>query len=108
MSSIDVETLLTLVHQAGEAIMEVYSQDFEVQTKGDDSPLTQADLAAHRILESGLRQLTPELPVFSEEGVAPDFAERRKWARYWLIDPLDAEFRTKCKQVVYMDAVSIP
>ncbi len=89
MSSIDVETLLTLVEQAGEAIMEVYSQDFEVQTKEDDSPLTQADLAAHHILESGLQKLTPELPVFSEEGKAPDFAERSQWARYWLIDPLD-------------------
>lgn len=89
MSSIDVETLLALVEQAGEAIMEVYSQDFDVQTKDDDSPLTQADLTAHRILEDGLKKLTPELPVFSEEGVAPDFAERRRWARYWLIDPLD-------------------
>ena len=89
MNSTNVESLLALVEQAGEAIMDVYSQDFEVQTKGDDSPLTQADLAAHRILESGLKKLTPELPVFSEEGTAPDFAERRKWARYWLIDPLD-------------------
>ena len=89
MSSIDVETLLVLVEQAGEAIMEVYSKDFEVQTKGDDSPLTQADLAAHYILDSGLKKLTPELPVFSEEGTAPDFAERRQWSRYWLIDPLD-------------------
>ncbi len=89
MSFIDVEALLKLVEQAGNAIMEIYSQDFEVQTKVDDSPLTQADLAAHRILESGLQKLTPDLPVFSEEGVAPDFAVRRKWERYWLIDPLD-------------------
>jgi len=89
MSSIDVEALLVLVEQAGKAIMEIYSQDFEVQTKGDDTPLTQADLAAHRILESGLQKLTPDLPVFSEEGIAPDYAVRRKWERYWLIDPLD-------------------
>ncbi len=89
MSSIDMESLLALVEQAGQAIMEVYSQNFDVQTKGDNSPLTQADLAAHRILESGLHRLTPDLPVFSEEGVAPDFAKRREWARYWLIDPLD-------------------
>lgn len=89
MSSVDMEALLALVEQAGKAIMDIYSQDFEVQTKSDDSPLTQADLAAHRILESGLQELAPGIPVFSEEGVAPDYAERQTWGRYWLIDPLD-------------------
>ncbi|MGD8418146.1 MAG: 3'(2'),5'-bisphosphate nucleotidase CysQ [Pseudomonadales bacterium] len=88
----DAETLarvIELVEAAGEAILRVYETDFDVETKQDDSPLTQADLAAHRILAEGLAQLTPEIPLFSEEADAPPFSERRRWQRYWLVDPLD-------------------
>ena len=84
-----VEPLVALARQAGDAILEVYATDFDVQAKDDDSPLTQADMASHRVIEAGLRALTPDIPVISEESGLPDFAERRQWERYWLIDPLD-------------------
>ncbi len=81
--------LIELTRRAGEAILEIYASDFEVQVKADTSPLTLADLAAHRIIESALRALTPDIPVLSEESTPPAFSERRRWQRYWLVDPLD-------------------
>ena len=81
--------LAEIVDAAGQAILEVYGSDFEVQHKSDQSPVTQADLAAHRVIEAGLAALKPRLPVFSEESEPPPYAERRNWRRYWLVDPLD-------------------
>ncbi|MFP4272154.1 MAG: 3'(2'),5'-bisphosphate nucleotidase CysQ [Halothiobacillaceae bacterium] len=75
--------------QAGEAIMAVYGRDFTVQHKNDHSPLTEADLAANRIISESLRQLTPHLPVLTEEDALPPWSERAGWTRYWLVDPLD-------------------
>jgi len=75
--------------EAGRAILEVYGDDFEVQHKEDRSPLTQADLASHRIIRDALAELTPDLPLLSEESADIPFAERASWAEYWLIDPLD-------------------
>ena len=69
--------------------MDVYARDIEVSTKSDDSPLTEADLRAHRILVAGLEALTPDIPVFSEEDADIPWSTRRAWSRYWLIDPLD-------------------
>jgi 3'(2'), 5'-bisphosphate nucleotidase len=84
-----VEPIVALSRQAGDAILEVYATDFDVQAKDDDSPLTQADMASHRIIDRGLRNLTPDIPVISEESGLPEFEERSQWDRYWLIDPLD-------------------
>ena len=80
---------IVLAREAGAAIMEVYAQDFDVESKADASPLTAADLASHRIICAGLTALTPEVPVLSEESAAIDWAVRRGWSRYWLVDPLD-------------------
>jgi 3'(2'), 5'-bisphosphate nucleotidase len=84
-----IEPVVALAEDAGRAILEVYSTDFDVQSKADESPLTQADLASHARIVAGLAQLTPDLPIISEESGLPDFGERRHWDRYWLIDPLD-------------------
>lgn len=84
-----VKPLCELLWQAETAIMEAYSANFEVQYKPDESPLTVADLASHKILAKGLEQLTPDVPVLSEEGVVPPWSERQQWSEYWLIDPLD-------------------
>ena len=79
-----------LARSAGEAIMAVYRRDFSVEYKNDHSPLTQADLAAHLVLATGLAALSPALPVLSEESAdTVTTAERRSWTRYWLVDPLD-------------------
>jgi len=84
-----IDPVVSLAVEAGKAILEVYASDFDVQAKDDQSPLTQADLASHRIILAGLGRLTPELPVISEESGLPDFEERSQWNRYWLVDPLD-------------------
>src|SRR5690606_7968904 len=53
------------------------------------SPLTQADLAAHREIVAGIAELTPDVPVLSEESASIPWGERRHWQRYWLVDPRD-------------------
>ena len=75
--------------RAGEAIMQVYAGEFAVTAKDDLTPLTEADLAAHRLIEQGLHTLCPPIPVLSEEGADVPFALRQAWRHYWLVDPLD-------------------
>ena len=87
--SIDHRAVVDIAIAAGAAIMEIYSQDFAVEHKDDRSPLTAADLASHHLIVDGLRRLTPELPVLSEESASIAWEERRGWTRYWLVDPLD-------------------
>ena len=84
-----LEDVLKIAVEAGEKILEVYNSDFAVTHKDDNSPLTAADLAAHRHISESLGQLTPELPVLSEEAADIPYETRRAWPRYWLVDPLD-------------------
>lgn len=73
---------------AGKAIMEIYeSGDFDVTLKGDDSPLTRADLAAHEVIMTHL--MATEIPVLSEEGRDIPAEERQSWSRLWIVDPID-------------------
>lgn len=81
--------LIDLTRRAGDAILEIYQTDFDVEHKGDSSPLTQADLASHAVIAAGLAELMPDVPVLSEESSPPEFAVRQGWSRYWLVDPLD-------------------
>jgi 3'(2'), 5'-bisphosphate nucleotidase len=84
------QTLLNYVkiiaEEAGQAILDIYQQDdFEVQTKSDQSPLTKADLASHHIITKALKKLTPKIPILSEEGEKlKDDVET-----FWCVDPLD-------------------
>ncbi|HET7221963.1 MAG TPA: 3'(2'),5'-bisphosphate nucleotidase CysQ [Rhodanobacteraceae bacterium] len=91
MSSLDriAHESCVLARRAGAAILEVYAGSFAVETKNDDSPLTAADMASHRLIVNGLRELTPDIPVLSEESKGIDWNVRRAWERYWLVDPLD-------------------
>ena len=94
LSSTDQLSLLPdLIHLsalAGDAIMEVYeSGDKGVEYKADDSPLTRADRHAHDIIDARLRDLTPTIPVLSEEGATIPFEDRADWSELWLVDPLD-------------------
>jgi 3'(2'), 5'-bisphosphate nucleotidase len=84
-----LDDLLQLAREAGDAILTVYNTDFDVERKQDNSPLTEADLASHRTIVSALEKLTPDIPVLSEESAKIPFETRRRWDRYWLIDPLD-------------------
>jgi 3'(2'), 5'-bisphosphate nucleotidase len=74
---------------AGEAIMRVYASDFAIEHKADNSPVTEADMAAHHVIVAGLQALTPDIPILTEEGGLTAWAIRQHWARYWLVDPLD-------------------
>lgn len=84
------EGVIAIAREAGAAIMAVYGGDVAVQAKDDDSPVTAADLAAHCCIVAGLARLTPEIPVLSEESAhTVALEERRRWSRFWLVDPLD-------------------
>ncbi|WP_054633022.1 3'(2'),5'-bisphosphate nucleotidase CysQ [Pantoea stewartii] len=85
-----LEQISQLAREAGDAIMQVYngSVPADVSHKADDSPVTAADLAAHDVIVKGLKQLTPDIPVLSEED-PPGWEVRQHWQRYWLVDPLD-------------------
>ena len=70
--------------------MSVYSRPFRVRRKRDNSPLTEADMAAHRVIEGRLQEEFPGIPVLSEEAAElAHYSERLRWDRYWLVDPLD-------------------
>jgi 3'(2'), 5'-bisphosphate nucleotidase len=84
-----LESVAQIAVRAGAAILEIYATDFDVDAKDDASPLTQADMAAHRSIVRELRELTPDVPILSEEAGLPEFEERSQWTRYWLVDPLD-------------------
>ncbi|WP_240724515.1 3'(2'),5'-bisphosphate nucleotidase CysQ [Halomonas borealis] len=83
------DRLLAGVEAAGEAVLSIYRRPFSIATKADDSPLTEADICAHHALIDLLGEVTPALPVLSEESEAIPYAIRRAWRRYWLVDPLD-------------------
>lgn len=91
--ALDLETLckqcVGIARDAGEKILEIYNSGYEVQEKGDKSPLTDADLAAHNVITERLQQLTPDIPVLSEESAQLPFETRQQWSTYWLVDPLD-------------------
>ena len=85
-----IKVMCTVARDAGAAILQVYGdEDFGVQTKSDNSPLTRADLAAHNIIVEGLQKRAPGIPVLSEESDGISFAERSSWDQYFLVDPLD-------------------
>jgi len=86
-----IPSLKEIAKSAGKAILEVYhaSGEIKVETKSDDSPVTKADHAAHIIIEEGLKNLEIKYPILSEEGGLADYDTRKKWDRYWLVDPLD-------------------
>lgn len=79
-----------IARRAGHEILEVYGTDFATAAKDDASPVTEADLRAHRLIVAELARATPGVPVLSEESVDEiSTGERRDWQRYWLVDPLD-------------------
>ena len=84
-----LEEILLLARQAGSAIMGIYEKDFNVEYKADESPVTDADLAAHKVIVNGLQHLTPDVPILSEESADISWDIRQTWQRYWLVDPID-------------------
>lgn len=84
-----LQTLAQIAEDAGRAILHVRARGFQVSYKSDDSPLTQADTAAHEIIMRGLAKAFPGVPVLSEEAAAPPYPERSRQERLFIVDPLD-------------------
>ncbi|MGB1187814.1 MAG: 3'(2'),5'-bisphosphate nucleotidase CysQ [Cycloclasticus pugetii] len=93
LEKINVEDIVALAKKAGEAIMDIYQKDFEVEFKADQSPLTEADTAAHKIIEQGLKELDQKndiaIPLMSEEGKNIPYQDRKDWDYFWMVDPVD-------------------
>ena len=88
MQEEDINRVITVARQAGEAILEIYNkEDLGIELKADESPLTLADKEAHKIIVAGLK--ATGLPLLSEEGKSIAFEERQKWLEFWMVDPVD-------------------
>lgn len=102
LTATQLSQLHRLAQQAGKTILEVYRDERHWQTrdKQDNTPVTAADIASSKLLESGLPAIL-EYPVVSEEAL-PSFSQRLGWKRYWLVDPMDGtrEFLLKTDEFV--------
>ncbi len=84
-----LQNVLYIVLEAGEKVLEIYNKDFSVEYKEDKTPLTEADKISHKIITEGLKELTPDIPIISEEGKDIPYEERKSFKKLWLVDPLD-------------------
>lgn len=89
LNIINIKDIKSIAKLAGDEIMKIYRQDFEVEYKDDKSPLTQADLKANEVICNSLEKLYPNIPIMSEENKQTDYNERKDWEYYWCIDPID-------------------
>jgi len=93
MKPLDLETLCMqacdIARLAGLKILEIYNSEYDIQKKSDQTPVTTADILAHELICEQLQNLTPDIPVLSEESTKIPYAIRKTWHRYWLVDPLD-------------------
>ena len=89
LNQIDIQGIVTIAKKAGNSIMQIYKQGFDVEYKQDSSPLTLADKKANDIIKDGLNQLSVNLPILSEEGKDIPYEDRKYWEYFWLVDPLD-------------------
>lgn len=89
-AELDLEFLIATARAAGDEILDVYRGEIAVEDKDDKSPLTEADLRAHRLIDARLKERYPDTPVLSEESSdKAEFEIRKSWKRYFLVDPLD-------------------
>lgn len=88
-NDIQINLLLAIAKQSGQAILEVYNKPFDVELKDDKSPLTEADKRSNAVIMQGLMANWPAIPVISEENKLVPYDERKNWTRFWLVDPLD-------------------
>ncbi|WGE89449.1 3'(2'),5'-bisphosphate nucleotidase CysQ [Actinobacillus arthritidis] len=75
--------------EAGEYLKGFYQRSVEIKIKADQTPVTEADLFISQFLSEKLRELTPNIPILSEENCNIPLEERQSWQEYWIIDPLD-------------------
>jgi len=92
MNVVTPELLSAIIHiseLAADEILKFYNVDYNIDMKDDLTPVTSADFAAHSVILNALTELTPNIPVLSEEAANIPFHERKTWDTYWLVDPLD-------------------
>jgi len=90
MNDSESAAVIELLADAGIEIMKVYrSNNYETRLKDDSSPVTRADILADAIIKEGLREVTPGIPVFSEETKDIEYNVRSAWNPLWILDPLD-------------------
>ena len=83
-----LHTAIIAALEASKATLEIYhSGAFDIEIKGDNSPLTKADTASHNVIMSYLE--TTNIPVLSEEGRDISYQERKDWKQLWIVDPID-------------------
>ena len=87
-----INDLINISKNAGNAILEIYNsntENFGIDYKDDNSPLTKADKASDRIIYDGLKNIDNAITILSEEGKNIEYNTRKKWDKFWLVDPLD-------------------
>jgi len=89
LEKIVLEDIVCIAQEAGDAIMQIYTKDFSVEYKDDESPLTEADTKSNEIICDALEKLYPNIPIMSEENKQTDYEIRKEWEYYWCIDPID-------------------
>ena len=89
LNDIDLNKIVNIAKEAGDAIMEIYKKDFKIEYKDDKSPLTEADTKSNEIICKALVELYPNIPILSEENKEVPYLDRKDWEYYWCIDPID-------------------
>ena len=89
LDKIDLEDIVAIAKDAGDAIMKIYDKDFTVDYKDDKSPLTEADTRSNEIICQALTKAYPQIPLLSEENKEVPYEVRKEWEYYWCIDPID-------------------
>ncbi len=89
LNTININHIIEIAQKAGAAILEIYEQPFEVESKADESPLTTADKASNQIIVDALEQFYSNIPIISEENKQTDYETRQSWEYCWMVDPLD-------------------
>ncbi|HIO96070.1 MAG TPA: hypothetical protein EYG67_04540 [Campylobacterales bacterium] len=89
LDKIDVDKIIAIAKEAGDAIVEIYQKDVQIEYIEDESPVTEADLKSNEIICGALEKLYPSIPILSEENKAVEYKERNNWKYFWLIDPID-------------------
>jgi len=92
LKNIQIDDIISIAKEAGDAIMEIYEKDFQIEYKDNSSPLTEADKVSHNVIVKGLKNLNStfkNIPILSEEGAETPYEERKHWEYFWLVDPID-------------------
>lgn len=99
-----IRTLLSIGREAAEQILDVYRRPFDVDFKGPEDPVTEADRRANDLICARLRELEPDTPIVAEESPESDWAHFRDFERVFFVDPVDGtrEFVAKGHDFVVM------